>query len=182
MLFLGYSAAVEGFLEQNMQTPSWRDRIQSGPLWAYFLYFMLFGPLTGGASLLFTDASTSAVLLMAMFGNLSFAGIMTWWMAVMRRRDADATGGIQKAEMLKMARAARTGELPPDRILDHPMLALIERRQRQNRRSLVSLPLILGFGIMYSFVNALNSSANYWWLVGMLFALMTLDWSRLSET
>jgi hypothetical protein len=145
-------------------TTSWRDRSQTAPLWAWFLYFTIFGPLFAGSFWLADpDVTALGALFLMIFGGLGFSGLMTAWLAAVRRRDHDVLGDLTRSDRIEMARAARTGELPLDRALDRPMLALIERRRTQNRRSRVSLPFGGGAIALITAANALSTGSWWYW-------------------
>jgi hypothetical protein len=88
---------------------------------------------------------------------------MTGVVAAARRRDRNTTGDLSRSAQTAMALAARTGEPPADRALDEPLLALIERRRTQHRRSLILTPLVMVGPLLYSLLEALDAGHWGWW-------------------
>ncbi|MEW2359157.1 hypothetical protein [Spirillospora sp. NPDC029432] len=106
-------------------------------------------------------SALGAVVAAILFGP-AFAAMMTAWLALVRRRDRDATGDLDRDDEARMVHAARTGRLPDDRALDDPMLALIDRRRRQNRSALILNPPLFS-GLILISITTIRSSGNDWW-------------------
>jgi hypothetical protein len=97
---------------------------------------------------------------------------MTGTTVLVRRRDRAVAGELSRADKVAVARAARTGALPADRKLDDRMLALVTRRRKQNRDSLLYGPLMFGVLVVFAIIQALSGDARFWVLAALMLVLL----------
>ncbi len=81
---------------------------------------------------------------------------MSFCFVVMRRRDQKASGITTNAAFKVMAKAMRSGELPNDRALDQPLLAIIRRRRPELRRASILTPCMFGGFAVLSLLLAIH--------------------------
>jgi hypothetical protein len=101
----------------------------SAPVWARSL---LVGVLFT-AALLYAPGMGHRWYPGAIVGGLAFGAFMGLFLAVIRRRDVCSAGGAAVSHAVGLDRAIRTGKVPTDQELDQPVLALVQRRRRQNK-------------------------------------------------
>jgi hypothetical protein len=117
-----------------------------------------------------------ALLSGAAFG-VFFAGFMTGWLALQRRRDNAATGNAPSPDRVELARAVRTGEPPADHALDPAVLRLVDRRRVQIRRAKRAFPWVFGTITLAGLVNAVSThSVVQYAMVALLVAVAVSSW------
>ncbi|MFF5264624.1 hypothetical protein ACFY4C_37350 [Actinomadura viridis] len=152
--------------ERVSKTTRW-DRFQAAPLWIWFIYFFIFGPLLAVAMLLIVPEMTiSYAATIAPVAGILFASFMTLFVAAIRRREEKVTGRLPRADRAAIEHAVRTGELPTRRDLLHPLGDYAERKRRQHRTALISGPLTFGaLALMWGVISLLIG--HWWWWAGL---------------
>ena len=147
---------------------SWRDRLGSMPLWAWFLYCTIGFALV---TLLWPTLGLSASISLpkALLRGLLFGILMTSIFAVMQRRDQTAAGGQPVGRDIAVLRALRTGEAPSDPTLDQALRGLIARRRAQLRTAARVSPLLFGSLGVFSLLLAVADQSGAWVLMAGVF-------------
>ncbi|MDL4819824.1 hypothetical protein [Actinomadura opuntiae] len=127
---------------------NWRDRVQTTPIWAFFLIVAVLLTVYLDALAVALGQSAHGVLVLSLFA-LALAAVSAGLAAVRRAWVSKRIGRYPRSAWTEMACAFRTGRPPDDPALDEPLLALIERRKAQRRRLRRQRPAALVLFILW---------------------------------